>query len=732
MKRFLATLVLSLFCGQASACLLLTGGGSTCGNSGPHPITTPTLVPQSSSYFNINGTLGSTNNGLKPNNGTVGAEFLPATPTNSHFMYVEGITPTEIPNAGYALGRGAASQGLELSALGGGGSSSFFFQDNPSTSNWWTAINGINLITGGMSATIGTGYNSEGYWPFSVTGGNCQRAPSGIWVNPGANATSPTTDPGFLCPGATVAQSATVLSAASTTGAQQSTGASFASTCTPNSPVTGQVTITNSVAVAHGYTPGMTYPLTAFPSAFNTTYTAIQGTGGTTLVGTAAVQSGSCTTPVAFSGEGKALSGTGAVISVPAQTSATSPYANGGTGITAKVAQHFCGIVGEYGADSTFPGAQFASFVDDKGNPLPGAPALVPWLNQGTASATGYVTSGAQPAVHITSMTPYTISAASFSSGISTFTVSPNPGFVPGSEFTVTGVTPSGYNKTYVAVAGTSGTTLKGNPLSGPLGTLQSISNPGAYSSGGTAISVIMPDMSILGLATNAFITPFGTSGSTGTGGVGTYGITSNQGNTSNVTVTAVTAPSGGTSTMTISGTVATMVAGQTLLNAGYTTTGPLVIVTQLTGTPGAAGTYTVSNPNTGAIVTSTTFVNQGIIGSVGTPVNLFFAPEFYNTISSSLTAPGSITARTQATIGDFITLIGTESNATSNLHGAWGGSLGNVAMLYGAFPQATGGAPDTSQLTALCKKTEDIQTFAAARDKRRQPDCCPFSLSAE
>ena len=58
----------------------------------------------------------------------------------------------------------------------------------------------------------------------------------------------------------------------------------------------------------------------------------------------------------------------------------------GGTGITGKLSQHFCGIIGEYGADSSFPGAQFASFVDDNGNPIPGAPALVPWLNQGTAN----------------------------------------------------------------------------------------------------------------------------------------------------------------------------------------------------------------------------------------------------------------------------------------------------------------------------------------------------------
>ena len=82
------------------------------------------------------------------------------------------------------------------------------------------------------------------------------------------------------------------------------------------------------------------------------------------------------------SGEGLALQGTGGAISFPV-ASATTPFAIGGTGISGKLSQHFCGVIGEYGAESSFPGAQFASFVDDSGNPIPGAPALVPWLNQG-------------------------------------------------------------------------------------------------------------------------------------------------------------------------------------------------------------------------------------------------------------------------------------------------------------------------------------------------------------
>ena len=124
------------------------------------------------------------------------------------------------------------------------------------------------------------------------------------------------------------------------------------------------------------------------------------------------------------------------------------------------------------------------------GNPLPGAPALVPWLNQGTANWTGFITarqSPSSPSLTVTAMTSYTISAATYTaaSGITpaevTFTVSTNPGFIPGSEFTVSGMAPGGYNQTYVAVAGTSGTTIVGNPLSGPVGVPQPLSNPGSF-----------------------------------------------------------------------------------------------------------------------------------------------------------------------------------------------------------------------------------------------------------
>ena len=144
-------------------------------------------------------------------------------------------------------------------------------------------------------------------------------------------------------------------------------------------------------------------------------------------------------------------------------------------------------------------------------------------LASGTYTAHTYT-----PALTVTALNPYTITNATFNAttGYVTFTTSTSPGFIPGSEFTVSGVSPSGYNQTYVAVAGTSGTNVVGNPLSGPVGTLQAISNPGSFVSGGSMASVIMPGMQMLGDTPATIIAPYGTFGGTGTGGVGTYGLT--------------------------------------------------------------------------------------------------------------------------------------------------------------------------------------------------------------
>ena len=89
----------------------------------------------------------------------------------------------------------------------------------------------------------------------------------------------------------------------------------------------------------------------------------------------------------------------------------------------------------------------------------------------------------------------------------------------------------------------------------------------------------------------------------------------------------------------------------------------------------------------------------------------------FYFTGAGSTNAAGGVvTARTQSALGDFFNLIGTTRLLPSaRAKAGWGGALANVSMLWGAFPQTTSGAPDTTALASLCKKTTDINSFATA-----------------
>jgi hypothetical protein len=165
-------------------------------------------------------------------------------------------------------------------------------------------------------------------------------------------------------------------------------------------------------------------------------------------------------------------------------------------------------------------------------------------------------------ALNVTSLTPTSISAASYNSGTGyvTFTTTTSNGLVPGSEFTVSGVTSSGrgsFNLTYVAVAGTNESngnfTLVGNPLSGPIGLPQAsaLTGSSSYTSGGSEVSVLMPGMYVYGATGYSVISPFGAFGSTGVGGVGTYGLTATQATfTFNATISG--------NTMTVTGTPTT------------------------------------------------------------------------------------------------------------------------------------------------------------------------------
>ena len=318
------------------------------------------------------------------------------------------------------------------------------------------------------------------------------------------------------------------------------------------------------------------------------------------------------------------------------------------TGIASKNNQHICGFIGEYGDDSSFPGAQFMSMVDEKGNPLVGSPSLVLFLNQGTSNFTGSTSSST---LTVSAMNPYTITGATYSAttGFVTFPVSTNPGFVPGSEFTVSGIvtsptSPNLFNQTYVAVAGTSGTQVVGSPLSGPAGTPQPFgSSPGTYASGGSLVSVIMPGQSLLQGSPTTFILPYGTSSTTGTGANATFPVT-----------------------------------------------------------------YALSATPSPALTSGTIFA---------------YAAFYYSaTTSGAGPAGGVATARTAASIGDFFNVFGEGGTTIAPTKSGWGGSLGNIATLWGKLPTQAGGAPSTSDLASICTKQTDIQAYAAAQTTAGNP----------
>jgi hypothetical protein len=680
--------------------------------------------------------------------------------------------------------------GLQGSA---GGSPAFAIQrlgGGQTNQPWWLGTQ--EVVGNTLNAAAGSNYNT-GLYPLTATGGGCIRPPSAVWL--GSGATVQVTDPGLGCATPPTINFASVP----TSGAQQATGyASAATTCVSNSPVSGEMTVTAHLQYAHGITPGMTYTMQGFTAqtGYNATYTAINGTTSTTLVGETTTGAGTCPTSPATV-EGSALSGTGAVLTfpTPSQTIPFGANASSTVGITTKPGQHICGIVSEDGDDafSPFPGAQIISMVDDKGNALPGAPAVMPVPNQGDANFTGYtvvntqsptffnatfasgtmttttsqtlatgqliagpgipagttVTTGATgtsfsisnssititpaetvtanyPALFVTAMNPYTISAGSYSgtTGYVTFTTSSAPGFVAGSEFTVSGLTNTGstVNQTYVVVnpsglsmsALQAATTIVGNPLSGPGGTPRpfatapsGISAPG----GSQMVSVIMPGMTVLGVtggSSNAsIIAPYGTNGTTGVGGVGNYALTSNQTSGATFTVSAASSLQ-----ITVTGTPSVPI----VVGTNFTLNSNSYVIASLGTGTGAAGTYNVASGSPAAGTATMT----GALGSSGTPVNLFaYTPYYFNTPAAASTAPsgGVVTARAASYFSDFMgTFGGANTSVSGNVKTGWGGSLSNVAMLYGVFPQVSG-IPSMTALANLCKKTPgyDLHSFAAA-----------------
>ena len=176
MKRFLASLsTISLVetIGRHPAIagilmLLGVGGGATA----IAILTPPTIVPFSSSNFNPNQAIGTTNNGLKPNGGTNGALELPIGPstgaTGSFGLYFEAQVDPAL-----AYGNGASQTpftGLTLLTNTSSGQPSFIVQrlvGGATGTQWWETphVGG----TQNLNAAAGSNYIT-GFYPFSATG----------------------------------------------------------------------------------------------------------------------------------------------------------------------------------------------------------------------------------------------------------------------------------------------------------------------------------------------------------------------------------------------------------------------------------------------------------------------------------------------------------------------------------------------------------------------------------
>jgi hypothetical protein len=805
MKRFLSFLTVALL-GPIWRMPAWAGAGlTTVGIGGILTVvailTPPSIAPQPSAAFSNSNSYGYLIQGLQTNNGSTGAFELPSTcsanssfPQTCSFAVYNEFTVDQLSNEEWVWGASNATNGEFLSGAGNG-LRTIYVQATAagnSTSNydWWMPTVGsqprsTNPITLGTLTTYAEGvFSATAVDGCPTSNGTGAREPT-IAFTHGEAALAFTIDPGFLCGMNASGQPPQIPMSAIAGFGQQQTG--LALTCAPNTPISGkQFTVTVTAGYAHGLNPGQSFTLSsATNTAFDETYVAVAGTSGATLVGAYANGTGTCP---ASSDTVTLNGGTGGSISIAAPAENTVFATQNGTGITVRPGQRVCGLVGEFGADSAFPGAQFAKYTDIQGNDLPGSPAVSPWLNMGAANFTGYTRLGPQttsitvtslsggtmttsasvtiptgatlvssaiafagatvtvggtgtsftisntslsysgsaattallPALIVTAMNPYSLVSpyASYNSttGYATFTFAANPGITIGSEFTVSDVSPSGYNQTYVAVAGTSGTTVVGNPLSGPIG-LPQANNPGASAgSGGSAVTVIMPGMYIPGTnGAASLIAPFGTYGSTGVGGVGTYALTQNQ--------SALSVTASGTSTtppyeITISGLNAVSpqisfgdAVGGTGVTAGTIITG------FVSGTLGSDGVYDTNiAPPSGTIASATV----GPLWSSASPGPIYAAAGYYYTLTPSASAPyGSVTIHPSTSFADFANLIGSSSTATAsglvNNARAWGGAIANIGMFEGApFPNS-GGVPSASAMTGLCTKTTDFQSFASA-----------------
>lgn len=886
--------------GAIAGSMLLLGAGGVATGVIP-PFTPTTVLPQPSIQFPQSNSFGQVNAGFTI---PAGAMNLPSTATASWGIYHEVMIPP--PSGGHLQwlmgSNNTTSRSVVINPAQGSPATVAINQAAASSGGvsqpWWLAQVGLSPTSGSaLSYSAGTG-NNPGFWTTQATtacSGPGAREPTiGLLAKVvGVAPASTIVDPGFLCGSDPSTGLGAAISAANVPGlgVTQSTGGvggATPTTCANNTPVTGQYTVTAATAVAHGVQRGQNFRLEDFtPSGYNQTYLALPGTANTTLVGT---WTGTC--PAAVSAEGFVALGTPGGIG--AATPALNPNGillssglNTGTGVQIKASQRVCGMFGEFGSDSKFPGAQFAKYTDITGADVPGSPAVSPWLNMNVGDFTGYTVAGTQgglgtfsasvtnalsaltvtnavynsgeapgqqlqnqtgfvtftvsgahglsvgdtfviagvvtsstppitnvfnntfqvlagstgstivaslasnasiasnpvpsayasggtigsgnslnvtttptssilinagttltgtgmtpsgativsqtsgatggigvyalsqniatttpatltgvmspiPALHVTAINQHTITSWTYSAGTGfvTFTLPTSPGFVVGSEFTVTGG--GGVSgKTYVAVAGTSGTTVVGNPLSAPVGFPQA-NNPGSSGSGGTMGVVITPGMMLMGATGYAVVSPYGAFASTGAGGVGTYGLTATQASFNMGT----TGSSISGTTLTVAGATGGMqqvVVGQTITGAGVAANS--VVVGYLTGA-GGNGTYLLSQSST---ISGVQLTNSGAIFSSGSPGYLYAAAGyFYSPAPVASSTVGGVTVHTAAAIGDFTNTLGTAQNNVGvpiSLLTGWSGMIANVGMYQGPVPMTATGNPDPTEWNKLCTK---------------------------
>ena len=320
-------------------------------------------------------------------------------------------------------------------------------------------------------------------------------------------------------------------------------------------------------------------------------------------------------------------------------------------------------------------------------------------------------------------MASYSISAASWASGtfgngqVTLTTTAAHP-FIPGSVLQFSGFTGNWAalnGLQFIAQSGTTGSTIVAGLYTGGASSI-ALANPGGYSaSAGAVAGTIEPNMYIPGVSGVVFISPYGTFGSSGTGGVGTYGLTSNSEGGFSITG-GITGTALAITAIPSVGNYEWVAAGSGLATTGGVSSGT-IIKSQSSGTAGGIGSYVVNNSQT--ISSGTAMATNGNVWSSAAPGNLYAANQYYNVVSPGYTAGsygGTLTAKGAADFSDFFSYIGTKNSALGQTDAApWGGALANVGDHWGVFPQDANGNPSTASLASLCEKTTDYRAFDVA-----------------